>query len=107
MKVVIQANKTEEFVDSLRSLLRKIKKEKGCLDFGLYKYLDKEHTFCLVGEWETIEAMENHFRTPNFEVLLGAVSVLGKNYHMIISEVLEKGGPELAKSKLKPLANNK
>jgi hypothetical protein len=44
--------------------------------------------------------MENHFQTRDFEVLVGAAGVLGKAFKMMISEILEKGGIDLAKSKL-------
>ena len=44
--------------------------------------------------------METHFRTQDFEVLVGAASVLGKAFKMMISEILATGGRDLVKSKL-------
>ena len=44
--------------------------------------------------------MENHFRTQDFEVLVGAAGVLGKGIKMMTTEILAKGGSDLAKSKL-------
>jgi hypothetical protein len=44
--------------------------------------------------------MENHFQIRDFEVLVGAGSVLGKAFKMMINEILEKGGSDLAKTKL-------
>ena len=60
-----------------------------CQDF------DEEHEFCIVAEWETHEAMQQHFRTQKFEVLIGAARVLGERSKMIMAEVLEAGGFEL------------
>lgn len=99
MKIDIQADKTDEFVEALRSLISDFKKEKGCLVCTLYIDFEEENSFCIVGEFDNHEAMTNHFKTRNFEVLLGATRVLGKSFKMTIAEVLQTGGYELAKSK--------
>ena len=96
IKIVIQEYKIDEFVDNLRSLLSGFRKEKGCLDYRVYQLLDEEHAFCIVADWETDEAMQKHFRTQKFEVLIGAARVLGETFEMITAEVLELGGFELS-----------
>ena len=98
--IEIQNNKSDEFVRNLHSLWFKFLKEEGCLNYRVYREFEKENTFCLVGEFATHEAMENHFQTRDFEVLVGAASVLGKTFKMMISEILATGGKDLAKSKL-------
>jgi len=100
IKIDIQENKIDEFVRSLHSLWFKFLKEEGCLSYFVYREFEKENTFCLVGEFATHEAMENHFQTRDFEVLVGGASVLGKAFKMMITEILAKGGSDLAKSKL-------
>jgi len=100
IKIDVQEDKIDEFVRSLHSLWFKFLKEDGCLSYYVYREFEKENTFCLVGEFATHEAMDNHFQTPDFEVLVGAAGVLGKGIRMIISDILEKGGSDLAKSKL-------
>ena len=100
IKIDIQENKIDEFVRSLHSLWFKFLKEEGCLSYCVYRELEKESTFCLVGEFATHEAMETHFQTGDFEVLVGAASVLGKAFKMMISEILATGGRDLMKSKL-------
>ena len=97
IKIVIKPYKTEEFVKSMRSFSRKIRKEKGCLGYSVYRDFEKENTYSLVGEWKTRPAMEKHFKTQNFEVLIGAARVLGETFEMNIAEVLESGGFKLAK----------
>jgi quinol monooxygenase YgiN len=94
IKIVIQEYKIDEFVDSLPSLLSGFRKEIGCLDYRVYQDLDEEHAFCIVAEWETHETMQQHFRTQNFVVLIGAARVLGATFEMIMAEVLESGGFE-------------
>ena len=100
IKVDVQENKIDEFVRNLHSLWFKFLKEEDCLSYCVYREFEKENTFCLVGEFATHETMETHFRTRDFEVLVGAASVLGNAFKMMITEVLAKGGADLAKSKL-------
>ena len=96
MKIVIQEYKIDEFVDFLHSLLPGLHKEKGCVDCSVYEDLDEEYTYCLVAEWETREAMQEHFLTQRFQVLIGAARVLGETFEMIMADVLESGDVKLA-----------
>ena len=96
IKIVIQEYKIDEFVDSMHSLVSGFRKEKGCLDYSVYKDFDREHAFCIIAEWETHEAMQQHFLTQKFEVLIGAAKVLGEEFEMIVAEVLESRGFELS-----------
>jgi quinol monooxygenase YgiN len=96
IKIVIQEYKIDEFVDNLRTLLSGFRKEKGCLDYSVYKDFDREHAFCVIAEWETHEAMQQHFLTQKFEVLIGAARVLGETFEMMMAEVLESGDFELS-----------
>ena len=96
IKIVVKEYKIDEFVDSLRSLLSGFRKEKGCVDCSVCQDFDEEHEFCIVAEWETDEAMQKHFLTQNFEVLIGAARVLGETFDMIMAEVLESEDFELS-----------
>jgi quinol monooxygenase YgiN len=95
MKIVIQEYKIDEFVDFLHSLLSGLHKEKGCVDCCVYQDLDEQHAFCIVAKWETHKAMQKHFLTQKFELLIGAARVLGQTFEMIMAEVLESEGFEL------------
>ena len=100
IKIVIKQFKTDEFVQSMRSFSRKIRKEKGCLGYNVYRDSDKDNTYSLVGEWKTRQAMEKHFRTHDFEVLIGAARVLGETFEMNLAEVSKSGGFELAREQI-------
>ena len=63
----------------------------------MYRDSEKENTYCLVGEWKTRQAMQKHFQTHEFEVLIGAARVLGETFEMNIAEVLETGGFKLVR----------
>jgi len=100
IKIVIKQYKTDEFVESMRSFSRKIRQEKDCLGYSLYRDSEKENTYSVVGEWKTRPAMEKHFKTQNFEVMIGAARVLGETFEMNIAEVLEAGGFMLAREQI-------
>jgi quinol monooxygenase YgiN len=63
IKIEIKKYKTDEFVKSMRSFARKIRKENGCLDCSLYRDSEKENSFSVIGKWRTLPAMEKHFKS--------------------------------------------
>jgi len=97
IKIVIKRYKTDEFVKSMRSFSRKIRQEKGCLGYSVCRDSEKENTYSVIGEWKTRPAMEKHFKTQDFEVMIGAARVLGETFDMNIAEVLETGGFKLVR----------
>lgn len=99
LKVVIREEKIDEFLRSVRSFWFQFLKEEGCLSYHVYREFENENSFLLVGDYGTLEAMNHHFQMQDFEVLLGATTVLGHSFKMNISENLETGGVDLAKSK--------
>ena len=100
IKIAIKQYKTDEFVENMRSFSGKIRKEKGCLGYSVYRDFEKENTYSLVGEWKTRPAMEKHFKTQDFELLIGAARVLGETFEMNIAEGLKTGGFELAREQI-------
>ena len=95
IKIVIKPYKTEEFVKSMRSFSRRIRKEKGCLAYSMYRDSDKDNTYIVVAEWQTHQAMQKHFQTHDFEVSIGAARVLGETFEFNTAEVLKTGGFKL------------
>ncbi len=100
LKIEIKPYKQDEFINSMRSFSRRICKQKGCLDFNVCQDSDKENAYIVVGEWKTRQAMEKHFQTHEFELLIGAAKVLGETFAMNIAEVVETGGFELAREQI-------
>ena len=100
LRIVVAENNFDEFIESLFSLSSGIRKEQGCLDFSFYRDLEKKDVYSVIGEWKTRQTMEKHFKQKFFPVLIGAASVLGKDFEMNISETLEKGSYQLAKKKI-------
>ena len=89
-EIVTKQYKTDEFIECMLHLLPEFRKEKECLAYNLYLDIEKEHTYSLSAEWKTRKAMEKHFQTHNFEVLIGAARVLCDAFKIGITEVKKK-----------------
>ena len=100
IKIVIKPFKTDEFVKSICSFSRRIRKQKGCLGYSGYQDSEKENTYLVVGDWETRKSMEKHFQSSEFELLIGASRVLGETFSMNMAEVSKTGGIELAREQI-------
>jgi quinol monooxygenase YgiN len=96
--VVVKDNKINEFRSSLLPLSCKIGKVKGCHSYCMSRDLEKTATYYISAEWDTQDAMVEHFRSQNFKILLGAALVLCESFKMTVAEATEIGGHELAKS---------
>ena len=67
----------------------------GVWTTGLYQDSEEKLAFGLLGKWKTRRAMEKHFRTNEFNVLVGAARILGESFTMSIAAVSKAGGIEL------------
>jgi quinol monooxygenase YgiN len=72
---VSSANRSELF-QTVLTLLTPVMNEKGCLSFRFYVDSADSNSVMLVEEWETEDDWDNHLRSRDCAVFLGAVSVL-------------------------------
>src|SRR5262247_3234737 len=79
VRVLVSPENRRELVQTVRSLLRNIQGQKGCLGSHLYSELGDEDALCLIEEWETQEDLNNYFRSDDFAILFGAVNLLKKS----------------------------
>ena len=100
IKVAIKPYKIDEFQAAIISFIGDFLEAEDCLDYGVYRDFAKENIFTLIGEWKTHKAMEDHFLTRDFEVLIGATKVLGETFSMNIAKITETGGFKLAKKQM-------
>ena len=99
LKLVMNGNKIDEFIDCMNSLLPGFRKEKGCLGLRLYGDMEVENTYIVIGKWRTRQAMEKHFKGNDFSILTGAAKVLGETFEINIGEIFEKESINLAREK--------
>jgi quinol monooxygenase YgiN len=100
IKTVLKKYKKDEFVTSMHTLARRIRKENGCLGYSVYRDVEREDTYSIIAEWQTRQAMEKHFKTQNYELIIGIARVLCETLEMTIAEVLETGDFNLAREQI-------
>ena len=100
MRIVIKKNKLDEFFETILLMLDDFRKEEGCLDFNLYRDLEKENTYGVIAEWKTQADMDKHFKRNNYSVLIGASKILGEDLEMKIGETMETGNSQMAREKI-------
>jgi quinol monooxygenase YgiN len=76
-KVTIRPENRNEFFQTICPLLDPIRNEKGCVGYGFFVDAIDENSSLLIGEWQTREDWNNHLRSRDFAILLGAITVLG------------------------------
>jgi quinol monooxygenase YgiN len=92
IKIAVRQYKTDEFIESIIPLFKRIRKEKGCLEINFYKNIEIANEFTLIAKWKTKKCLYEHYSRGNFEVLVGAIKVLGESLEMSVTEVLERDG---------------
>ncbi len=82
----IIGDKSNEFLQSVRSLQGKLKQEEGFAKCSLYQDVDDQNTFHLIEEWKTQDDLDRHLKSEIFRVLLGVLKVLSTEaeikYHL-------------------------
>ncbi len=76
VKTNILREKRIEFEQTIFSLQREFLKTKGCLNYHIYKDMEQDTAYFLIGKWQNKKALETHFQTKRFDVLLGAINNL-------------------------------
>ena len=90
VKVVARQYKDDEFVSFLIAISQEFRKEKGYVGFELYRDMEKENGFAVVGVWKNRKVMEEHFQGENYKGFLGATKVLGESCEMKIAVLVDK-----------------
>ncbi|MCI0660438.1 MAG: antibiotic biosynthesis monooxygenase [Acidobacteria bacterium] len=105
VRVLVSPEKRRELVQIVRSLLRPIRGQKGCLGSYFYYDLGDEDALCLIEEWETQEDLNNYFRSDSFAVLFGAINLLKKTSELEFRLLTPMAGieaVEAAREKIEP-----
>jgi quinol monooxygenase YgiN len=68
-----------EIVQSLQSIVRKVKKVEGCIDAQIYRDINNENTFFFVEEWSKQRNLDDHMKSSLYAALLGTNGLLVKS----------------------------
>jgi len=94
VKIMMNAlpEKRKEVLQTLLSMVAAIRQENGCRSCQGFKDIEDESVFSLIGEWETLEDLENHIRSDRFGVLLGSNILLNENQNIQIYTISRTDG---------------
>lgn len=94
MKINVYPEKRKELLQTITALLIRTRSEKGCLSVRFYKDVEESDAFIMVGEWESQDDLDNHFRSDTFGVLLGALKLLSEPPDITLNVVSQSAGME-------------
>ena len=92
----VQPEKQKEILQTLLSLIDSPKKDKGCLNYGVFCDIEDQNVFNLISEWDTRQHLDQHMRSDGFSVLLGTKSLLTEPMEIKIFTVSGTEGMEAA-----------
>ena len=75
-RINIRPENRKELFQTILPLLDPIRNEKGCKGYRCYVEVADENSALLVSEWDAQSDWDNHLRSLDFAILLGALNVL-------------------------------
>lgn len=83
-----------EFTQTILSMIEPTGKEAGCLSYAAFCDIEDKNLFSMLGEWESREHLDHHFKSHRFGVLLGAKTLLCEPPKIQINTVSQSEGME-------------
>lgn len=65
-KNFVKEDKVDEVLELYKELVELTRQEKGCIKYELYQDEKDSKILTMVEEWESREALENHFKAEHF-----------------------------------------
>jgi quinol monooxygenase YgiN len=97
IQMKVMPEKRSELLQTLRSMTKEIRNEKGCRECHFYQDVDNENVFRLIEEWKTQEELDSHFKSDMFGALIGAKGLLAEPTEINIQAVSYTAGAEAVK----------
>ncbi len=94
-KLTVRPESRREFFQTIAPLTKRIRREKGCLNYRLYEETGDENSLILIEEWASEANWQEHRKGDNFAVLLGSVSVLSIPAKIDFKLLSQIGGNEV------------
>jgi quinol monooxygenase YgiN len=91
-RVMVRPENRRELCLTISALIERIRHEKGCRTFAFYGEVENQNSLILIGEWDTIDAWENHLHSESFSVLFGSLKLLSNRSKLdfsVLSHVTE------------------
>ncbi len=94
LKIVLPAERREEALRIVRSLLGPTSAAPGCLGCGFYTDTQNENTLCYVEDWEAEEDLQRHIRSDDYRKFLALIDLSGEPPELKFHRVSETFGIE-------------
>jgi quinol monooxygenase YgiN len=94
LRLSVHEDNHRELLQTVQSLLRPIRAQKGCLGSHLYYEIGEGDALCLMEEWATPEDLNEHLRSSYFTVLLGAARLLKNSSKLEFKLLTQTAGIE-------------
>jgi quinol monooxygenase YgiN len=72
-RVRTDAEKRDDLIRIGTTVASASRAEAGCISYRLYEDTEIANEFVFVEEWESMDALELHFRTPHIAEFMGAI----------------------------------
>jgi quinol monooxygenase YgiN len=90
--------KQKELVQTLLSMIGSMEKEAGCLSYALFCNMENKNFLNILEEWQTRRALDNHFGSDLFSVLLGTKSLLTESHGIHIYTIHQSEGMDAVRA---------
>jgi quinol monooxygenase YgiN len=78
LRVTVPADRRNEVLDLLRSVIEPTQVEPGCLSCRLYQDLENEEGLLFEEEWKTQADLDRHIRSDRYLKILAAIDMSSK-----------------------------
>ena len=92
--IKVSSEKRTELSQTIASLSRGIRMEKGCMRSEFFQSVEDENEFCLLEEWATQSDLKSHMKSERFKVLKGAMNLLKEPCKMVFNTAYKMEGRE-------------
>lgn len=76
IRIQTTAENRKEILQTFRSLSGPIRGEDGCKSCRLYREVENEEIVIVIEEWDSKDHWDEHLRSEQFAVMMGAMSLL-------------------------------
>jgi quinol monooxygenase YgiN len=94
LQVVARVSARRELLQTLLECASASRKEPGIQESNLYEDVEAPAVFGLVARWDGDAALEAHFRSCHFGVLLGALELLAQSARVTVTRATGEDGTD-------------
>jgi quinol monooxygenase YgiN len=93
-RVVARTSARRELLQALLEWAKAARREAGVQTANVYEDIETPATFGLTGAWDSDDALDAHFRSGQFGILLGALDVLAQSTRLTVTRAKDEEGTD-------------